>query len=214
MQQTLDDAQLHGEVEALCDRTKHKGAESRQQFMLPSEWMSSDSTKKNGDFKERPLHEFFRRAVQHCVYDFGRATRDCNRGEHSDGADAEPDEIMELMSLDSDPEVFDALLHMRMPHSPAGEGPLEECTTPAECHAMVKHFSFNFNPAITSAIQRIVGGRSEYDEDIQGHRNKTPKECVGCRLLTRSVQQWTAVWACEEGETRAAQQSTANTTAV
>jgi len=151
-----------------------------------------------GDFKTVPIRDFFQGAVQHYVYDFGRATRDVSRNEQKDGAASEFDEIKELMSLDSDPEVFDALLSVGMPKpKPEKECPdadaassqksssntadaddSHEAMTLAECYAMAVHFSFNLNPAITAAVQRIMSGRSNYDRKISGYRNKTLEEYV------------------------------------
>ena len=185
VQVMLDDAQLHGGVEALYDGKAYAGVEQKEKFMLSSEWMSSKPGPSNPGYKEQPLHKFFRGAVQHYIYDFGRATHTGHQlGEHKDGGEATHSEIMELMSLDSDPEVFDALLYMNMPTPPSVEQQHEEllgCITLAECYAMTKHFSFNLNPAITSAIQRIVGGRSEYDATKKIYRSKTLEECVESR---------------------------------
>ena len=51
-------------------------------------------------------------------------------------------------------------MNMPRPTPPSVEQQHEEllgCITLAECYAMAKHFSFNLNPAISSAIQRILG---------------------------------------------------------
>jgi hypothetical protein len=270
VQLMLDDAQLHGGVEALYDADKYEGIDPPEHGLLRSKWMHKAQLRKDrvgcngttfckcstddeflgvcyrktnevntleehphlchtaftkekekgvnskskykviygpadndiidydqqsspkGDFKTVPLHKFFEGAVQHYVYDFGRATRDVSRNEQKDGAASEFDEIKELMSLDSDPEVFDALLSVGMP-KPEKECPgadaasmsssntaddSHEAMTLAECYAMAVHFSFNLNPAITAAVQRIMSGRSNYDQKISGYRNKTLEECV------------------------------------
>ena len=52
---------------------------------------------------------------------------------------------------------------------------------------MAKYFSFNINPAITAAIQRLCSGRSKYDCLIGSYRSKTLEECVENRNLPSST---------------------------
>ena len=138
-------------------------------------------------FREVDLHDFSQGAVQHHVYDFEHATRDVSFDEHDAGVDAEGNEIKELVSLNSDLEVHDALLSVSMPEPDnascfGADQDLHGCITLAECHAMAKHFGFNLNPAITAAIQRLFSGRSKCDEKTRSHRSKTLEECVKMRM--------------------------------
>jgi hypothetical protein len=171
VQQLMDDAQLPNGLEAMYDCKKHldvnKIEVGGQKAPKPqSEWMqdpdvSGDVQASKGKCTEVPLDDFYSEQVQHYVEKFetGAAVEDGKGGKMS--------EIVELLGLDSDPEVFDALLSVGMPvtgaEDAAGAAGAGDRVTLAECYAMAKYFNFNLNPAVTSAVERLVAKRRFFD---------------------------------------------------